>query len=110
MHYRGDRPGVFDGLLALSTLLVRYSLVELLHGEGLSPSGPLDEGSDLWRELGSQVCRLVAGQPLSWRLKRGTNGFLRVLITVKFGEVLDLSDKLLTLHVVSPLTLERDSL
>ena len=56
---------MLDGFLAVSSaLLLRYSPIELLHREGLAPAVPFDEGSDLLRELGSEVRRLVAGQPL----------------------------------------------
>ena len=93
---------MLDGLLAISSaLLLRYSLIELLHGEGLSPPVPFHVGSDLWRELGGQVRGLIASQPLFECLERGTNGLLGVLVGVEFGEVPDLGNKLLTLHEVS---------
>src|SRR3712207_4812652 len=92
---------MLDGLLAISSvLLLRHSLIELLHGEGLSPPLPFHVGSDLWRELGGQVRRLIASQPLLECLERGTDGLLGVLVGVEFGEVSDLGDKLLTFHEV----------
>jgi hypothetical protein len=48
--------------------------------------------------LGGQVRRFVTGKPLFERLERGTDGLLRVLAIVEFGEVFDLGDELLALH------------
>src|SRR3712207_2120750 len=94
---------MLDGLLAISSaLLLRHSLIELFYGEGLSPPLPFHVGSDLWRELGGQVRRLIASQPLLECLQRGTDGLLGVLVGVEFGEVSDLGDKLLTFHEVPP--------
>ncbi len=43
------------------------------------------------------------------RLERGTDSPLRVLVVLEFGEVPHLGYKLLTLHLLSPLTLEREA-
>ena len=88
----------------VDALLPGHPPVELLHGEGLPAPFPFDEGGDLGRELGGQVRRFVAGQPLPERLERGADGLSRPLVAIHFREVLYLGDELLAVHVASLLS------
>ena len=65
------------------TFSLRDPVIELAYREGLPTPVPLDVGSDLRRELGGKVGRLVARQPLFERLKGRTDGLLRLIVVVK---------------------------
>jgi hypothetical protein len=59
-----------DGFIVAGALFACHPLVELLHGEGLSSSVSLNVGGDLRRELGGEIRRFFACQPLPYKLSQ----------------------------------------
>lgn len=94
LQHGRHRPGVLCGLGLIDAFLLRHPDVELFHGEAFLAAGPLQLALELLRELGGEVGRLVARQPLLEGLQGRADRLFGLFVAAKLREVADLGDEL----------------